>query len=237
MTIPVLPDRAALFLDMDGTLIDIAATPGAVVVAPGLADALLRVRAKLDDAVAIVSGRPVAQIDALLPAVAYAVAGEHGAAFRAAPGQPVELADLPTAPQSWRDAAVAAARQHPGALFEAKERGFVLHYRLAPAAGQALREALDAIIGGDARFVVMAAHMAWELKPNATDKGLAVSRLLMLPPFLDRVPVYVGDDVTDEDGMRVARAHGGLGLRVQDVFGDPAGVRAWLARLAAGADA
>ena len=70
MTIPVLPDRAALFLDMDGTLIDIAATPGAVVVAPGLADALLRVRAKLDDAVAIVSGRPVAQIDALLPAVA-----------------------------------------------------------------------------------------------------------------------------------------------------------------------
>jgi len=87
-------------------------------------------------------------------------------------------------------------------------------------------------------FAVLPAKMAWEVRPVGMDKGTAVRALMARPPFAGRVPVFVGDDVTDEDGMREARAMGGLGLRVPDVFGDAAGVRAWIAKLAeAGADA
>jgi trehalose 6-phosphate phosphatase len=74
--------------------------------------------------------------------------------------------------------------------------------------------------------------MAFEVKPRGADKGTAVAALLAQPPFAGRVPVYVGDDVTDEDAIRAACAAGGFGLRVAEVFGDAAGVRAWLARLA-----
>lgn len=232
MSGPALPDNAALFLDMDGTLIDIAATPDAVTVPPDLAHVLRRVRAQLGDALAIVSGRPVQQIDALLPDVAYAVAGEHGVAMRPAPGAAIVMADLPTVPDSWRKAAQEAVDWQPGALLESKQRGFVLHYRLAPLAGQTLREALSGIMAGDDRFAVLAAHMAWEVKPRGADKGIAVESLMTLPPFAGRAPVYIGDDVTDEDGMRVARAHGGIGWRVQEMFGDAAGVRDWLRGLA-----
>jgi trehalose 6-phosphate phosphatase len=119
-------------------------------------------------------------------------------------------------------------------LLERKTHGLVLHYRRQPAAGPALREALAAILGANcALFTIMAAHMAWELKPCGADKGIAVQGLMERPPFAGRVPVYVGDDVTDEDGMRVACRLGGIGLCVGDTFGDAAGVRAWLATLAA----
>jgi trehalose 6-phosphate phosphatase len=75
--------------------------------------------------------------------------------------------------------------------------------------------------------------MAWEIKPAAVDKGVAVAALMSRAPFAGRAPVFVGDDVTDEDGIRVALAMGGAGLRVPDLFGSAAGVRDWLARAAA----
>ena len=97
--------------------------------------------------------------------------------------------------------------------------------------GNANRSLAEAI--ATAGFTVMASSMAWEVKPGGIDKGGAVTALMARPPFLGRTPVYIGDDVTDEDGMRAARALGGLGWRVQDAFGDPAGVRAWLRKQAA----
>ena len=229
-TPPDLPPDAALLLDLDGTLLDIAAAPEVVVVPPELPDLLRRLRARLGDALAVVTGRPVTQIDALLGDAPFAVAGEHGGAVRHAPGAPLRRADLPELPPGWLDAAAAAAAAHPGARLEAKARGFVLHYRQAPEAGPALRQAAQGIIGARAaEYVLLPAHMAWEAKPRGADKGTAVAALLRAAPFLGRVPFYVGDDVTDEDGMRVARAHGGVGLRVDTAFGDPAGVRRWLA--------
>lgn len=227
-----LPERAALLLDLDGTLLDIAPTPAAVVVAPGLLDALRGLRRALGNAVAVVSGRPVEQVEALLDSAPYAVAGEHGGAIRHAPGAALERPDLPALPPGWVERAERVAAGIDGVLLERKAHGFVLHYRLAPAAGLALRQALTTILDGAADFTVMPALMAWEVKPNAADKGRAVHRLMARPPFVGRVPVYVGDDVTDEDGMRAARQLGGLGLRVQDCFGDAAGVRAWLGALA-----
>jgi trehalose 6-phosphate phosphatase len=231
-----MPDGAALLLDLDGTLIDIAPTPDSVIVPPELPPTLRRLRGRLRDAVAIVTGRPVNQVEALLGDAPYAVAGEHGAALRFAPGAALVRTELRAVPEGWVAQAERAIAAHPGALLEHKSSGFVLHYRLAPEAGPALRQALLSIVGeAEDRWVVMRAHMAWELKPRGVDKGTAVAALLEHPPFAGRVPVYVGDDVTDEDGMRAARHAGGMGLRVQDVFGDPAGVRSWLGRLADGA--
>ena len=230
---PALPEHAALLLDVDGTLLDIAPTPASVVVPPDLLASLRSLRPALGDAVAVVSGRPVEQIEALLDGVPYAAAGEHGGAIRHAPGAALERADLPVVPPHWLARAEAVVAGHRGVLLERKAHGFVLHFRLEPLAGPALLAALQAIMAGDgAAFTVMPAHMAWEVKPRGADKGRAVHSLMARPPFAGRVPVYVGDDVTDEDGMRAARALGGIGLRVQDSFGTAAGVRAWLAALA-----
>lgn len=233
MTGPALPARAALLLDLDGTLLDIAPTPDSVVVPPDLPPTLRRLRAALGDALAVVSGRPLEQVEALLPALPYAVAGEHGAAIRHAPDAEPERPDLPSVPADWLAQADRLAAATQGVLLERKAHGFVLHYRLAPAAGAALHQAVLAMLAGaTAPFALMAAHMAWEVKPRAADKGRAVHSLMARPPFAGRVPVYVGDDVTDEDAMQAARQLGGLGLRVQDSFVDAAGVRAWLATLA-----
>jgi len=229
---PELPARAALLLDLDGTLLDIAPTPASVVVPPGLLAALRAVRTALDDAVAVISGRPVEQVDALLDGLPYAVAGEHGGAIRHAPGAALERPDLPELPADWLARAERTTAAHPGALLERKPHGLVLHYRLCPEAGPALRQALREILAeDDALFTVMSAHMAWELKPRSVDKGRAVERVMTRLPFAGRVPVYVGDDVTDEDAIGAARALGGIGLRVAESFGDAAGVRAWLQAL------
>ena len=228
------PARSALLLDMDGTLLDIAPTPDLVRVAPGLPDALRGLRAALGGALSIVTGRPIDQVDGLFPGVPYAVAGEHGGAIRFAPGGPVARPALPLPPAEWAVEAARIVEAHPGALLEQKQRGFCLHYRAAPEAGDALREAVSMLIAARAReFQVMPALMAWEVRPRGADKGSAVQALAAEAPFAGRKPVFIGDDVTDEDGMRAARALGGAGLQVDAAFGSAAGVRAWLAAAAA----
>lgn len=227
----VLPPiaRAALLLDLDGTLLDLAPTPDTVIVPEGLVEALLRLRTRLDEALAVVTGRPIAQIDALLPGIPTAVAGEHGGAIRHAPDAGIVRIDLPDAPEEWRMMAEATVAVHPGAMVEHKRRGFVFHFRAVPESGPALLVAANAIIAPDAgRFQVMQAAMAWEIRPRGADKGSAVVSLMQHAPFAGRLPVFIGDDVTDEDGMRAAATLGGAGLRVDEWFGTPTGVRAWL---------
>jgi trehalose 6-phosphate phosphatase len=221
--------NAALLLDLDGTLLDIAPRPEAVVVPPGLTRALSRVRRLLGNALAVVTGRPVEVVDALLGDAVYAVAGEHGGAIRCEPGRPVLRPPLPSPPSDWVAKAESLAVLHPGVLFEPKARGFALHYRAVPSLGGALRDALEQMLSGSADFELLPAHMLWEVRPRGTDKGKAVIQLMEQPPFRGRLPVFIGDDVTDEDGIAAAARLGGAGLRVQDAFGDAAGVRAWLA--------
>jgi trehalose 6-phosphate phosphatase len=231
---PRLPEHAALLLDLDGTLLDLAPTPDAVVVPATLPTLLRALRdEKLGGALAIVTGRPVESIEALLPGVATAIAGEHGGAIRFSPGARLHRENLPELPGSWIEPAERAVAEHPGALFERKARGFALHYRLAPAARDALERAVRAIVGAADTHRLLAGHMTWEVKPAGADKGTAVRALMARAPFAGRVPVFIGDDVTDEDGIRAAQALGGKGWRVQEVFGDAAGVRAWIAALAA----
>jgi trehalose 6-phosphate phosphatase len=224
--------KAALLLDLDGTLLDMAATPDSVIVPAGLTDTLRVVRRQLDEALAVVTGRTIETIDALLGDAPHAVAGEHGGAIRPIPGGPIERPELPPPPERWLAAGAALEAAHPGAMFEQKPRGFGLHFRLAPDAGPAIQAVLAALVAGSAEFELLPGHMMWEIRPRGVDKGHAVTRLMRSAPFLGRAPVFIGDDVTDEDGMRVARAMGGVGLRVQDVFGDAAGVRAWLHEIA-----
>ena len=92
------------------------------------------------------------------------------------------------------------------------------------------------LLAGSSEFELLPAHMLWEVRPRGADKGKAVRRLMDRAPFLDRLPVFVGDDVTDEDGIAAAEAMGGVGLRVQDAFADAAGVRAWLQAIASAGD-
>lgn len=224
-----LPQRAALLLDLDGTLIDIAPTPDSVVVPPDLPPTLLRLRARLSDALAIVTGRPIAQVEALLPGVPYAIAGEHGGVVRVAPDAMEARVEVEPIPADWLVQAEQLVAAWPGAILERKARSFVLHFRQVPDAGPVFRAALEQWMADWPHHTIGAAHMAWEIKPLGVDKGGAVRTLMALPPFQGRVPVFIGDDVTDEDGMRVARAMGGLGLRVQDHFTNAAGVRRWLA--------
>ncbi len=234
---PLLPDqapvgRAALFLDFDGTLVEIAPRPDAVQVPPGLPGLLMRLRAGLGGALAVVSGRPLRELDVFLP-VPLAMAGDHGAALRLAPDLPVEAPPLPAPPVAWRSMAQALAAAHPGALVEDKTHGFALHFRLAPQAGPSAEAMLTALVAGSA-FQLLPARMAWEVRPRGPSKGSAVRRLMQDAAFAGREPVFIGDDVTDEEGMEAARGLGGLGWQLQDAFGTPAALRGWLAQAVAG---
>lgn len=228
--------NAALLLDLDGTLLDLAPTPDSVVVPPELIGALVTVRDQLDGALAVITGRTIETIDALLGLAPHAVAGEHGGALRPAPGAAIERVALQPPPPDWLDRGAMLEAAHPGSKFEQKPAGFGLHFRLAPEAGPAIHAALSALVAESRDFWLMPGHMMWEVRPRGVDKGDAVARLMRDAPFLGRVPVFIGDDVTDQDGMRVARAMGGAGLWVPDVFGDAAGVRRWLYQTASRGD-
>ncbi len=234
---PPLPPfhRTALLLDLDGTLLDMAPTPDQVVVPPTLGPSLVALRDALDGAMAVITGRPVDQIDALLPGVVPTVSGEHGGAFRLTPGAPLTRAALPELPPGLMDRAHQVAADHPGVVLEPKARGFVLHFRPAPQHGPAVHDALANLLAPHAaQLRLTSAHMAWEVRPIGADKGSAVQAVMARAPFAGRLPVFIGDDVTDRDGMAVAEAMGGAGLFVPDVFGSAGAVRDWLIRSATG---
>jgi trehalose 6-phosphate phosphatase len=228
-----LPARPALFLDFDGTLVEIAARPDAVRVPPELPGVLERLSAALGGALAVVSGRPLIDLDHYLP-IPIVKAGDHGASLRWEPEAEVETPGLPSPPIAWRARALALVEAFPGALLEEKSHGFVIHYRQAPQAAEPARILLEELLEEmpDA-FSILPARMAWEVKPRGVSKGTAVAAMLARPPFAGRTPVFIGDDVTDEAGMAASRAAGGLGLKLQDVFGEPAALRTWLGRLEA----
>ena len=140
-------------------------------------------------------------------------------------------------PEAWRQAAGDLSARFPGTRVEEKASGFVLHYRGAPAAGPPLDRALRGLLPGEKAFEILPADMAWEVRPRGADKGTAVRAIMEGPAFAERVPLFVGDDITDLDAIRAAQAMGGVGLRVAESFGSPGGVREWLADLRGHAEA
>lgn len=225
-------DRWALFLDLDGTLLDLAPRPDLVATPSGLVELLQALELGLDGAVAVVSGRPLQQVDALLQPWRPLGAGEHGAFCRLSPDV-VVTPDPPAVPATWRQSADRFALSHRGIVVEQKATAIAVHFRFAPAIGALVHDVLAALVAEDSmEFMLVPAHMAWEIRPRGINKGTAVRRLMLAAPFAGRKPVFVGDDVTDEDGMDAAEALGGMGVRVQDRFPSGAsGVRAWLSDL------
>jgi trehalose 6-phosphate phosphatase len=217
----------ALFLDLDGTLIDLAPTPDAVVVPDDLVATLKDVSQRLDGALAIVSGRMLSEVDKLLAPLKLPGAGEHGALVRMPDGSRDEI-DV-RIPYEWVQALEDASERMKGVIIERKSHGVVAHFRKAPQFEKPLRSLAARLIASATTFEIVEAKLAIEIHPRTVSKARAVDRLMTAPPFAGRVPVFVGDDVTDRDGFRAAEKRGGFGLDVLERFaGRPPEVRAWL---------
>jgi trehalose 6-phosphate phosphatase len=209
---PVLPDDAALFLDFDGTLVDLAETPGAIEVPPGLGPMLDRLRRRLRGRLAIVSGRSLADLERHLPAAGIAFSGSHGLELRLADGTCLPLS-APIGLDDVRDRVRVFAAGTPGLIVEEKPAGIALHYRLAPADGPRA-EAFMTALARERGFAVQRGAMVAELRPGGATKGDALKAFMTEPEFAGARPWFVGDDLTDEHGFTAAAALGGAGVLV-----------------------
>ena len=214
---PADPGAAAwaLFLDFDGTLVDIATTPDAVVVHPRLHAILSACVEAFDGAVAIVTGRPIAAVDALLEPLRLPAAGLHGLELRLPNGEAVlrhadrgeELADV-------RARFLSLAREDARLVVEDKGSSLGLHFRRAPERERELHELVTGAVSPHDGHHVMHGKMILEVRPAHEDKGTAIGRLLDTPPFAGRRPVFAGDDITDEDGFAAVNRRGGISIKV-----------------------
>ncbi len=215
---PRLEPDMALFLDVDGTLLDIAAGPDRVEVPPGLPGLLLRQSAQRSGALALVSGRPLAQLDRLFTPWRGAAAGLHGIERRRADGSFERRRDSAAARDALaqiRPALAALARPGTGLLLEDKGASLALHYRAAPEREAEIHALAGTLLHGEGHPLrLVPGKMVIEFQPRGADKGAAIAAFLAEPPFLGRRPVFVGDDITDEDGFGEIARRGGLAIRV-----------------------
>ena len=234
------PSRYALFLDVDGTLLDIAATPDEVVVPREVAPLLARIANGLDGALAILTGRQLVEIDVLLDPLRLVGAGVHGAELRTAPSDPI-VRVATSLPGSLVDQALELANGMPGIVAEPKGPGLALHYRQAPELRAVLEARIRLLLSRSAdELVLCPGRKLFEIIPAGHSKGTALETLSKLPAFAGRLPVMIGDDVGDVPALAAAQRLGGFGLRVAgeqfaesaaDLHG-PASVLHWLNRLA-----
>lgn len=237
----------SLFLDVDGTLLDLVERPSDVTIPGELIDALARSERKLDGALALVSGRPIEELDRLFAPLRLRASGVHGAQVRLDPGAPPrESPGAMELPRSLWTALTQALSEFPGVFAENKRFSFAVHYRLAPESEPELRAAVMRVLEAhpDVRVEVMDAHSVVELKAPGWDKGRAIELFLAKPPFLGRTPIFVGDDTTDEAGFAVVSARGGFAYSVGKTrpgaigaFACPKEVRDWLAAFSLGGPA
>lgn len=240
--LPNSPAPWALFLDLDGTLVELAPTPAGVrLAAPGVAR-LERLRRLLGGALAVVSGRPVQAIDRILAPATLPAAGVHGAEIRLDERVESRSSAATARLEPVRRAFHAFAERHPGTLVEDKGWTVALHFRGNPEVGDlATRQAQAAARALAPDFQLLEGKLMVEVRPRDVSKGSAVEEFLRTPPFAERVPVYVGDDLTDEDAFRVVNARGGIAVAVDPPAGTAAryqlagvpAVHAWLDRVIA----
>ena len=208
------PGGAALFLDFDGTLVDIAETPDGILVPPGLPDLLAQLSRATGGALAIVSGRSVAAIEGFLPGFSGTVIGGHGAETRQ-DGRLTRHAFAGSA--ALRDITAAAedfARGKDGVLAERKPTGVVLHYRRAPDRQAEVETFLQGLADAQDGIELHHAKMAAELRPDDIGKDRAVAALMEKRPFARKTALFIGDDATDEPAMRFCVEIGGTACKV-----------------------
>jgi trehalose 6-phosphate phosphatase len=230
-----------LFLDIDGTLLELAPTPTEVVVPPDLPRLLGNLQHGLGGAVALISGRSLADIDALFPSLTLTAAGQHGAEIRLAGGATERLGRANGVLAGLVPRVVTFAAARPGILVEDKGMTIAVHCRQVPAYQGELGQFLTDLAAEHADLLeTIRGHRVFEIKPRNSSKRTAVEHLMRIAPFAGRLPLFIGDDRTDEDGFAAVRALGGHAIRVGQEeptiatwrMADPACVRAFLAGVA-----
>lgn len=230
---PAPTARWALFLDVDGTLLDFANSPEGIQVPADLIDDLGRMHDALGGALALVSGRRLESIDALFAPLQLPAIGLHGLQRRSGIRSGHAL---PPAFASVLAAARDLAAKYPGALIEDKGITIALHWRNAPAAEEPLHEFANSALIDLPGYCLQPGHDVLELRPDGHDKGDAIVALLESDGFRDRLPVFIGDDLTDEHGFDAVNARHGISVLVGSransaathALHDPKAVRAWL---------
>ncbi len=214
---PPLDPLSALFLDVDGTLLEIAPRPELVQVPVGLPSLMTRLSAQREGALALISGRPLGQLDRLFQPWQGAAAGLHGLERRRADGilDCVVDRDSAGALDRLRPKLAALAADGTGLILEDKGGTLALHYRAAPQREPEIRAAVEVLRRETASVLrLITGKMVVEFQPREVDKGRGIAAFLAEPPFLGRRPVFVGDDTTDEDGFAEIRRRGGVAVRV-----------------------
>jgi len=233
-------DQVALLLDIDGTLLDLAPTPREVWVPPELAHTLTELLARTSGALALVSGRSVNDIDLIFAPMRLPAVGGHGAEMRLSGTGEASATHAPPMDPDLKSRLAAIARISPGILLEDKGYSLALHYRLAPHAEQAIYEAVAAIRTDhpDAPLEVLPGKAVCEIKHSGFTKATGVLELMKHAPFKGRIPVFIGDDITDETVFAIMPELKGLAYSVgrrseltAGHFDEPRNVREWLARL------
>lgn len=236
------PEATALFLDLDGTLAEFQTDPAEVRLDPSLLELIRVLHQALGGALAVVSGRRIADLDRLLRPLRLPLAGQHGRERRDAAGH---RHGVPADPEieAVRPRVAEFAASHEGVLLEDKQSSLALHYRRAPASAGAVRAFVDGLLAGIAPSLrALEGKMVVELVGGHTDKGKAIAAFMAERPFRGRRPVFLGDDVTDEDGFRVVNAAGGISIKIgegptaaRQRLPDVAAAKDWLSRLAVSA--
>jgi trehalose 6-phosphate phosphatase len=228
-----------LFLDVDGTLLELAASPTAVVVGPGLLELLVRLRAAAGGALALVSGRTLVDLDRLFGALQLPSAGLHGGERRGASGE-TQVADIVHAQLGEvRDGLRELVARHAGLMLEDKGAGLALHFQGARELEHQLRAEV-AILAAPLvpTYALLDGHCVIEVKPAVYSKDNAVGAFMREAPFVGRTPIFIGDDVTDYGGFEAVRREGGLAIAVgprvtsEWWLPGPSAVHRWLEQLA-----
>jgi trehalose 6-phosphate phosphatase len=231
----------AILLDIDGTILDIAPTPDAVTVPASLRRTLARLSRATGGALALVSGRSLADIDILFVPLRLPAIGGHGAELRPSANGEMESEHARPLNGGVRDRLAELAVAAPGVLVEDKGYSLAVHYRLAPEQEGRVKEAVAAIKADWPKepIEVLPGKAVVEIKPAGFHKGAAIRQLMRHKPFAGRRPVFVGDDTTDESAFAVMPEFNGLGFSVGRAargtvhcFAAPSDVRRWLERLA-----
>lgn len=230
-------DNIALFLDVDGTLLEIAPTPSSVKVPAALRNTLQLAAERESGALAFISGRGIAELDRLFAPSVFPAAGLHGLERRSATGSIVKPQIELQALRAARNTLLALANARAGLLLEDKGMVLAMHYRLAPQHERTVLDAMTALAEplGD-RFALKRGKCVIELTPSGHTKRDAIEAFMREQPFAGRTPVFVGDDQTDEDGFDAVNALRGYSVRVgprgetraRFSFGSVSAVVAWL---------
>ena len=212
--LPEIDSMTALFLDFDGTLVPFAPEPDAIVVPDFLPDLLVDLSGALGGALALVSGRSIESIDRHIGRRELIVAGEHGAQWRSSGGQVQALATADFSEELQQT--VQRFGETDGVLVETKAAGFAVHTRRAPSQRNAVDRFMRELVAGRKDLELVAGKAVCELRSVNVSKAVAIETMMQRQPFQGRHPVFVGDDVTDEDGFRAVAAMGGVGVKIGD---------------------